>query len=85
MAATQRAAAKAVAKAEATRKRVPAQHKRGPGRPPKAAPYLEQVKQTVDAARHEPQRLSGQREPVTQRLRAIGQASHLVDVRREAP
>jgi hypothetical protein len=36
----------------------------------------------VEAARHEPQRLAGQRETVTQSLRAIGHASHCVDLER---
>ena len=38
--------------------------------------------QDVEAARHEPQRLAGQRETVTQSLRAIGHASHCVDLER---
>ena len=90
MATKQRAAAKAVAQAEETLKRVhehldnandePA--KRGPGRPPKAAASLEQVAQEVEAARHEHQRLSAQREQVTQSIRAIGHAYHFVDLER---
>jgi hypothetical protein len=36
----------------------------------------------VEAARHAPQRLAGQRATVTQRLRAISHASHLVDLER---
>jgi hypothetical protein len=90
LAGKQRAAAKAVAQAAETRTRVqeyldnatrmPA--KRGPGRPPKAAPCLEQVEQAVEAARHKHQRLAGQREQVTQSLRAIGHAYHIVDVER---
>jgi hypothetical protein len=69
----QRTAAKAVAKAEETLKWV---HealdnangeptKRGPGRPPKAAPCLAQGTQAVAAARQEYQRLTAQREQVT--------------------
>ena len=56
--------------------------KRGPGRPPKAAVSLEQGTQDVAAARHEPQRLAGQRAQVTRSLRAIGHAYHCVDVER---
>jgi hypothetical protein len=90
MAATQRAAHKAVTQAEETRNRVqehldttngqPAQ--RGPGRPPKAAVSLEQGTQDVAAARQEHQRLAGPRETVTQSLRALGHAYHFVDVER---
>ncbi len=92
LAAKQRAAHKAVAQTEERRNRVhercdnangePA--KRGPGRPPKTAVGLEQVEQDVEAARQEHQRLAGQREQVTQSIRAIGHAYHFVDVRREA-
>jgi hypothetical protein len=90
MAAKQRAAAKVLKTAEETRKRVH-EHldtadgtpvKRGPGRPPKAAVSLEQVAQTVAAARHESQRLAGQRETVTQSIRASGHADHCVDLER---
>src|SRR3989475_7686027 len=86
MALKQRAAAKAVAQAEETLKRVQESRdntngacaKRGPGRPPKAAACLEQVAQDVATARHEHQRLAGQRETVTQSIRAIGHAYHFV-------
>ena len=90
LAVTQRAAAKAVAQAEEMRQRVherfdnangePA--KRGPGRPPKVTPGLEQAAQDVAATHHEHQRLTGQREQVTQRIRAIGHAYHFVDLQR---
>jgi hypothetical protein len=88
MAVTQRAAAKAVAQAEETLKRVQESHdntngacaKRGPGRPPKATACLEQVAQDVATARQEHQRLAGQRETVTQSIRAIGHAYHFVDL-----
>jgi hypothetical protein len=90
MAVKQRAAAKAVAQAEEMLKRVhvylanpdgtPA--KRGPGRPPQAVTRLDQVAQEVEAARHEYQRLAGQRETITQSLRAIGHAYHFVDLER---
>lgn len=90
LAVKQRAAHKAVAQAEERLNRVhehldtddgtPA--KRGPGRPPKAAASLEQVAQDVEVARQEHQRLAGQRETVTQSLRAIGHAYHFVDLER---
>jgi hypothetical protein len=90
LAAKQRAAAKAATKAEEMLKRVhersdntngePAQ--RGPGRLPKVTPGLEQAAQDVAAAHHEHQRLAGQRETVTQSIRAIGQAYHCVDLER---
>ena len=90
MAVKQRGAAKAVAQAEETLKRVherldntdgePA--KRGPGRPPKAAASLEQVAQDVEVARQEHQRLAGQRETVTQSIRPLGHAYHFVDLER---
>jgi hypothetical protein len=57
-------------------------NKGGPGRPPQAAARLPQGAQDVEAARHEHQRLAGQREQVTQRMRAIGYASHCVDLER---
>ena len=81
---------RAAAKAEETRKRVhehllnaneePQQP--GPGRPPKGAASLAQVEQEVDAARQEHQRLTAQREQVTQSIRAIGHAYHVVDLER---
>jgi len=90
MASKQRAAAKAATQAEETLKRVqerldhandePA--KRGPGRPPQVVASLEQVQQDVAAARQEHQRLAGQREQVTQSIRAIGHAYHCVDLER---
>ena len=90
LAVKQRAAAKAVAPAEETRKRVHerldntdgAPAKRGPGRPPKVAASLEQVAQDVDSARQEPQRLTKQREQVAQSIRTIGHAYHFVDLER---
>jgi hypothetical protein len=90
MAVKQRAAAKAVAKMEETLKRVQerrdnadgASDKRGPDRPAKAAPCLEQVEQDVTVACHESQRLAGQRETVTQSILAIGHAYHFVDLER---
>jgi hypothetical protein len=90
MAAKLRAAAKVVVKAEEVLRQVqerlhtsigePA--KRGPGRPAKAATNLEKVAQDVEAARHEHHRLAGQREQVTQSIRAIGHAYHFVDLER---
>jgi hypothetical protein len=90
MALKQRAAHKAVAKVEATRKQVQESldnaHdesiKRRPGRPAKVTPCLAQIAQEVEAARHEHQRLSAQREQVIQSIRAIGHAYHFVDLER---
>jgi hypothetical protein len=90
MATKQRAAAKAAAKTEETLTRVHEHlhnaneepQQRGPGRPPKVAASLEQVEQDVDAARHEHQRLTAQREQVIQSIRAIGHAYHFVDLQR---
>lgn len=90
LATKQRAAHKAVAQAEKTLTRLQ-EHldhadgepvKRGPGRPPKATASLEQVAQDAATARHEHQRLSAQREQVSQRIRAIGHAYHFVDLER---
>jgi Family of unknown function (DUF6399) len=86
MATTQRAAAQA----EATRKRVHESllnaneepHQRGPGRRPKGAARLAQGEQEVAAARQAHQRLPAPREQVTQGIRAIGHASHCVDLER---
>ena len=88
MAAKQRAAEKAVATAEEVLQQAQAQsvhtqpERRGPGRPPKVAPSLEQAMQTVEAARHEHQRLMQAREQVGQRIRAISHAYHFVDLER---
>src|SRR5262245_34639369 len=90
MAAKQRTAAKAVAQAEETLTRMQAQlrnpndepAKRGPGRPPKMGASLEQAAWEVKLARQEHQRLTGQREQITQRIRAIGRAYHFVDLAR---
>jgi len=92
LAVKQRAAAKAVAQAEETLKRVherlanangePA--KRGPGRPPKTTPGLEQATQDMASAQHEHQRLTEQRALVTQSIHGLSHAYHFVDVRREA-
>jgi hypothetical protein len=68
MAAKQRAASNAAAKAEETLNRVyehldnasgEPDKQRGPGRPPKVAVSLEQVERDVEVARHEHQRLAG--------------------------
>jgi hypothetical protein len=90
LAVKQRAAAKAAAKADEMLKRVPEHRptttsepaKCGPGRPAKVAASCEQIKQNVEAAHHEHQRLTGQREKVAQSIRAIGHASHVVDLDR---
>jgi hypothetical protein len=90
LAVKQRAAAKAVAQAEETLKRVherlanangePA--KRGPGRPPKTTPGLEQATQDMASAQHEHQRLTEQRALVTQSIRGLSHAYHFVDLER---
>jgi hypothetical protein len=90
MAAKQRAAAKAVTTAVEQLSRVQEhiQHvdaqpeRRSPGRPPKAVPSPEQAQQEVEATRQEYQRLTGQREQVSQSIRAIGHAYHFVDLDR---
>jgi uncharacterized protein DUF6399 len=86
MAVKQRAAAQAMARAEETLTQGHAYlsmpDKRAPGRPPKAATRLEQVAQDAETARQEYQRLSGQRETITQSIRAIGHAYHFVDLER---
>ncbi|HSX81201.1 MAG TPA: DUF6399 domain-containing protein [Candidatus Saccharimonadia bacterium] len=90
MATKQRTAAKAAAKAEETRKRVHEHLLNAneepqqccPGRPPKGVASVEQAEQEVDTARQEPQRLTAQREQVTQSIRAIGHAYHFVDLER---
>jgi hypothetical protein len=90
MAAKQRAAAKAVTTAAEQLSRVQEhiQHvdaqpeRRSPGRPPQAVPSPEQAQQEVAATRQEYQRLTGQREQVSQSIRAIGHAYHCVDLDR---
>jgi hypothetical protein len=85
-----RAAHKVAEKAEEKRKPIPESlhdvnddpATRGPGRPPKETASLEQVEREGEVARHEHQRLAEQRETVTQRMRAIGHASHCVDLER---
>ena len=90
LAAKQRAAERAMRTAEETLSRGP-QHpqrtgtpseRRGPGRPPKAAPCLEQAPQEVEAARQEYQRLAQSREQISQSIRALGPAYHFVDLER---
>jgi Family of unknown function (DUF6399) len=90
MAIKQRAAAKAASKAQERLEHVQghlqgtgdAPHQRGLGRPPQAAVSLEQLAQDAQAARQEFERLSAQREQVTQSIRRIGQAYHFVDLER---
>jgi hypothetical protein len=90
MAIKQRAAAKAASKAQERLEHVQghlqgtgdAPHQRGPGRPPPAAVSLEQLAQDAQAARQEFERLSAQREQVTQSIRTIAQAYHFVDLER---
>jgi hypothetical protein len=59
-----------------------APEKRAPGRPPPALARLEQLAQDAQAARQEFERLSAQREQVTQSICTIGQAYHFVDLER---
>jgi hypothetical protein len=90
MAVKQRAAEKAAVKAQEVLKRVhqqldtanggPAQ--RSPGRLPKGVASLAQMEQEVAAASQEYQRLTRQRERLTQSIRAIGHAYHFVDLER---
>jgi hypothetical protein len=90
MALKQRAVAPVAAKADETLKRVaeprpPGQHEltpRGPDRPAQGTTSVEQVKQAVDAAHQEHQRLAAQREKVAQSIRALGHAYHFVDLER---
>jgi hypothetical protein len=56
--------------------------KRGPGRPPKDPMSREQAEPARDAANREHERLARQREQVKQRIRAMGQAYHFVDLER---
>ena len=53
-----------------------------PERPPKTPARLEQRAQEAQATRQELERISAQREQVTQSIRAIGQAYHFVDLER---
>jgi hypothetical protein len=90
IAAKQRAAAKAMTTAEETLTRAYQQTssanappaRRGPGRPPQAAPGLEQARQAVEVARQEYQHLRQAREQINQSIRAIGHAYHFVDLER---
>jgi hypothetical protein len=90
MAAKQRAAHHSAVKAEERLTRMhehlnradDALDRRGPGRPPPSAARLALGQQEVDAACHEYQRLSAQRETVSQSIRAIGHAYHFVDLER---
>ena len=90
MAANQRAAAQALAQVEETRHRVheplgnaaTERHRRGASCPPQAAARLQQGAQDGEAARHEHQRLAGQREQGAQSMRAIGHADPWVDLAR---
>jgi hypothetical protein len=90
MATKQRAAAKAATKAQERLEHVQGQlqgagdapAQRGPGRPPKTTPSLEQLAQEAQAARQEFHRISAQRAQVAQSIRGIGQADHFVDLER---
>src|SRR5215510_1569799 len=90
LATKQRAAAKAATEAQERLAHVQGQlqgagdtpAKRGPGRPPKAPASLEQLAQEVQAASQEFERISAQREQVTQSIRRLGQAYHFVNLER---
>jgi uncharacterized protein DUF6399 len=90
MATKQRAAAKAATEAQERREQGQGQlqgagdapEKRGPGRPPKATASLEQLAQEAQATRQEFERISAQREQVSQSIRRIGQAYHFGDLER---
>jgi hypothetical protein len=55
---------------------------RGPGRLPTASMHLEQAQLALDTASREHKRLAQQREQVRQSIHAIGQAYHVVDLKR---
>ena len=88
MATKERAAHKAVTEARAQLEHIQTPlpstddepEKRGPGRPPKAPVSLEQAEQALEAASREHARLAQQREPVANRIRAIGHDDHVVDL-----
>jgi Family of unknown function (DUF6399) len=90
MATKQRAAAKAASEAHERlvqrqgqlQEAADVPHKRGPGRPPPATASLEQLAQNTQAARQEFERISAQREQVTQSIRRIGQSYPFVDLER---
>ncbi len=90
MATKQRAAAKAASEAQERLEQAPepvpspegAPQKRAPGRPPTPAASLEQLEQQAQAANQELERISAQREQVSQSIRGIAQAYHLVDLER---
>ena len=90
LATKQRAAAKAATQAEETLKRAQ-EHlakanddpwKAGPGPSREGGHEPRTGAQELEAARQEHQRLAGQRETVTQSIRAIGHAYHFVDLER---
>jgi hypothetical protein len=90
LATKQRAADKAATEAQKKRAQAHEQlqsasgepQKQGPGCPPQAIARLAQLEQEAEVARQEHQRMSAQREQVAQRIRAIGQAYHCVDLER---
>src|SRR5215468_969596 len=90
LATKQRAAAKAATEAQERLAHVQGQlqgagdtpAKRRPGRPPKATASLEHLAQEAQAASQEFERLSAQREQVTQSIRRLGQAYHFVNLER---
>ena len=90
LATKERAAAKAVTEARERLDHIRARlesvgdppEKRGPGRPPQEPMSLDHAQQTLDAARHEHDRLAQHREQVKHSIHAIGQAYHFVDLKR---
>jgi hypothetical protein len=90
MATKERAAHKAVTEATEALQRL--QHKapgtaeepeeREPSAPPKDNVSLQQAEQTLEAARHEHERLAQQREQVKARIKGIGHDYHFVDLER---
>jgi DNA-binding XRE family transcriptional regulator len=90
MATKERAAHKAVAKAQEYLDQVQTHlqttddepEQRGPSRSPKAPVSLEQAQHELEAASREHERLVQQREQVTRSIRAIGHDYHFVDLER---
>jgi Family of unknown function (DUF6399) len=90
MATKQRAASKAMAEAQARLEQGQGHRQeagdeprpQGPARAPKDTVTLEQAQRDAQVASQEFERISAQREQVTQSIRAIGQAYHFVDLER---
>jgi hypothetical protein len=90
MATKERAAHKALTKAQEQLERVQAHskstgeqpEKRGPGRPPKEPVSLEHAEQGLEAANREHERLFDQRQQIKANIRGIGHDYHVVDLER---